>query len=59
VTTRLTVIATVFLPLNFLAGFFGMNLEIVPPRVAVPAVLTAMVALPVGLLYFLRRRRWV
>ncbi|HSM92594.1 MAG TPA: magnesium transporter CorA family protein [Anaeromyxobacteraceae bacterium] len=57
VTTRLTLVATVFLPLNFLAGFFGMNLEILPPPVAIPLVLGAMVLLPTGLLWFLRRRR--
>jgi magnesium transporter len=58
VTTRLTLIATVFLPLNFLAGFFGMNLEILPPKIAVPVVLTAMTLLPVGLLLYIRRNRW-
>jgi magnesium transporter len=58
VTTRLTLVATVFLPLNFLAGFFGMNLEIVPPRVAIPLVLAAMALLPIGLVLFIRRRRW-
>jgi magnesium transporter len=57
VTTKLTLVATFFLPLNFLAGFFGMNLEIVPPRIAVPLVLAAMVALPTGLWLYLRRRR--
>jgi magnesium transporter len=57
VTTRLTLIATVFLPLNFLAGFFGMNLEILPPPIAIPVVLTAMAVLPVGLLIYLRRSR--
>jgi len=57
VTTRLTLIATVFLPLNFLAGFFGMNLEIVPPRLAVPLVLVAMVGVPTAAWLYLRRRR--
>jgi magnesium transporter len=59
VMARLTLISTIFLPLNFLAGFFGMNLEIIPQRVAVPLVVGAMVALP-GLLYLVfRRRRWL
>jgi len=58
VTTRLTLIATIFLPLNFMAGFFGMNLEILPPAVAVPVVLTAMIVVPTGLLLYIRRRRW-
>jgi magnesium transporter len=57
VTTRLTLVATVFLPLNFLAGFFGMNLEILPPHVAIPVVLSAMAILPLALLLWLRRRR--
>jgi magnesium transporter len=41
-----------------MAGFFGMNLEILPPRVAVPVVLVAMFVVPIGLWLFIRRRRW-
>ncbi len=36
VMARLTLISTIFLPLNFLAGFFGMNLGDPPARLAVP-----------------------
>ena len=57
VTARLTLIATIFLPLNFIAGFFGMNLEIIAPRVAVPLVLVAVVALPATMWAFFRRKR--
>ena len=57
VTTRLTLVATIFLPLNFVAGFFGMNLEILAPAVAVPVVLGTMVLLPVGLYLYFRRKR--
>lgn len=59
VTTRLTLIATIFLPLNFVAGFFGMNLEILPASVAVPLVLSAMVAVPVAMYLVFRRRGWL
>ena len=59
VTTRLTLAATIFLPLNFVAGFFGMNLEILPAAVAVPVVMAAMVAVPVGMYLFFRRRGWL
>ncbi len=59
VTTRLTLIATIFLPLNFVAGFFGMNLEILPPAVAVPLVVAAVVALPLAMFLFFRRRGWL
>lgn len=57
VTTRLTLVATIFLPLNFVAGFFGMNLEILPPAVAVPLVLATVVMLPIALYAFFRRKR--
>lgn len=59
VTTRLTLIATIFLPLNFVAGFFGMNLEILPAAVAVPLVVACMVAVPVAMYLFFRRRGWL
>ena len=59
VTARLTLIATIFLPLNFVAGFFGMNLEILPPKVAIPVVLAAMVAMPVAMFAVFKRNRWL
>ncbi len=59
VTARLTLIATIFLPLNFLAGFFGMNLEILPAKLAIPIVLAAIVILPLAMWAFFRSRRWV
>jgi magnesium transporter len=58
-TARLTLVATIFLPLNFVAGFFGMNLEIVPPRIAVPLVLTVVATMPLALWAFFRWRRWL
>jgi magnesium transporter len=59
VTARLTLAATIFLPLNFVAGFFGMNLEILPPHVAIPLVLAAMVGMPLAMFLFFRWRRWL
>jgi magnesium transporter len=59
VTTRLTLIATIFLPLNFVAGFFGMNLEILPAAVAIPLVLTTVVLVPVGMWAFFRHQGWL
>jgi magnesium transporter len=57
VTARLTLIATIFLPLNFIAGFFGMNLEILHPKIAVPLVLAAVVTLPAGMFWFFKKKR--
>jgi magnesium transporter len=59
VTARLTLIATIFLPLNFIAGFFGMNLEILHPKVAIPLVLTVMAALPTVMFLVFKRKRWL
>lgn len=57
VTARLTLIATIFLPLNFIAAFFGMNLEILPSRVAIPLVLAIVLSLPLAMWWFFRRKR--
>jgi magnesium transporter len=57
VTARLTVVASIFLPLNFIAGFFGMNLEIIHPSVAVPLVLVSVIGFPVAMYFFFKRRR--
>lgn len=59
VMARLTLVSTIFLPLNFLAGFFGMNLEIIPQRIAVPVVVAAMLTLPLLLYTFFRKKRWL
>jgi magnesium transporter len=57
VTTRLTLVATIFLPLNFVAGFFGMNLDILPPAVAIPLVLASIVSLPAVMFMLFKRQR--
>ncbi len=59
VSARLSLIATIFLPLNFIAGFFGMNLEIVHPRAAVPLVLAAMVTMPAVMFWVFKKKRWL
>lgn len=57
VTARLALVATVFLPLNFIAGWFGMNLEILPIGVSKALAIGATLALPPALWWWFRRKR--
>ena len=58
----LTMIATVFIPLSFLAGLYGMNFDVMPELHVpwgYPALLSVMGTLAVGMLIFFRRKRWL
>lgn len=58
----LTIIATVFIPLTFIAGIYGMNFEYMPElRYAwgYPAALAVMLLVAIGMFVFFRRRRWM
>ncbi len=58
----LTMTSTVFIPLGFLAGLYGMNFEYMPElkwRYAYFVVLGVMAALVIGLLFVFRRRKWI
>ena len=58
----LTVIATIFIPLTFIAGVYGMNFDTMPElhwRWSYPVVWSFMIAVVVTLLAFFRRRGWL
>ena len=58
----LTIIATIFIPLTFIAGVYGMNFENMPELKfswGYPVVLVVMVLMAVGMLEFFRRRNWI
>jgi magnesium transporter len=62
VMKMLTMMASIFIPLTFFAGIYGMNFEHMPElavRWAYPAVLGAMAAVAVGLVLFFRRKGWL
>ncbi|MDA8122383.1 MAG: magnesium/cobalt transporter CorA [Deltaproteobacteria bacterium] len=63
----LTVIATIFIPLTFVVGLYGMNFNTqaspynMPElgwRYGYPAVLLVMAAIAAGMLYYFRRKKW-
>jgi magnesium transporter len=60
VMKRLTVIATIFMPLTFLTGFFGMNFEQLPfgSRWTLVMALLSMALIPGGMWLWMRRSRW-
>ncbi len=58
----LTVISTIFIPLTFITGFYGMNFDFMPEihsRWSYPAVIGFMVIMVAGQLYFFRRKGWL
>jgi len=58
----LTIIATIFMPLTFIVGLYGMNFKHMPElqwRWGYPAVLLLMVGVTVGMLIFFRRKKWL
>jgi magnesium transporter len=58
----LTIYSTIFIPLTFIAGVYGMNFTVMPElewRWGYPAVLLLMASVAGGMLLFFRRKRWL
>ncbi|MHC4788555.1 MAG: magnesium/cobalt transporter CorA [Planctomycetota bacterium] len=58
----LTIIATIFIPMTFVAGVYGMNFRHMPElgwRWGYPAVLAVMVAVAAGMLVYFRKHDWI
>ena len=58
----LTIIATVFMPLTFLAGIYGMNFKYMPElekHWGYPAVLALMLAVCILMFSFFKRKKWL
>lgn len=62
VMNLLTMVATIFIPLSFLAGVYGMNFRYMPEldwRYGYFILLGLMAALALGMLTYFRRRGWI
>jgi magnesium transporter len=59
VTKQLTIFSTIFLPLSFVTGFFGQNFEVLSRPVFFWLMLGVVVAFPLGLVVWFRRKKWL
>ncbi len=58
----LTIIATIFIPLTFVAGVYGMNFKYMPElewRWGYPAVLLVMLAIAAGMIVYFKKKKWL
>lgn len=57
----LTVIGTIFIPLTFVAGIYGMNFKYMPEldwKYSYPVLWALMILITIGMLAYFRRKKW-
>ena len=62
VMKMLTIIATIFIPLTFVAGIYGMNFEYMPElkwHWAYPVIWIIMLTLGLSMLIYFKRKKWL
>lgn len=58
----LTIMATIFIPLTFIAGVYGMNFKYMPElewRYGYFALLSVMIVIFFGMMVYLKRKKWL
>lgn len=58
----LTIITSIFIPLTFIAGIYGMNFDYMPElddKWGYPAVLFLMLLVAISMVIYFRRKRWL
>ncbi|MGC9337863.1 MAG: magnesium/cobalt transporter CorA [Candidatus Cloacimonadia bacterium] len=58
----LTIIATLFIPLTFIAGIYGMNFRYMPElgwKFGYPLVLIVMLCIGIGMIIYFKRKKWL
>ena len=58
----LTVISTIFIPLTFIAGIYGMNFKYMPEldwEYGYPTLLVVMFILFIGMMIYFKRKHWL
>jgi magnesium transporter len=62
ITTFLTIVATIFIPLSFIAGFYGMNVQnitFVNSPWGYPFVILLMIGVVAAMLLYFRKKEWI
>jgi magnesium transporter len=57
----LTIIATIFIPLTFIVGVYGMNFRYMPElkwRWGYPTVILFMAGISACMVYYFKRKKW-
>jgi len=58
----LTIIATIFIPMTFIAGVYGMNFEFMPElkwHWGYPLVWSVIAGIAICMLFYFRRKKWI
>jgi magnesium transporter len=58
----LTIIATIFIPLTFIAGIYGMNFEYMPElkwKLGYFGVWSIMLIITGGMVYYFKKKKWL
>ncbi|WP_375505177.1 magnesium transporter CorA family protein [uncultured Nostoc sp.] len=59
---RLTILSTIFLPITFISGFYGMNFKYMPELEQpwfYPAVICVMALIVIGSIVYAKKQRWL
>jgi magnesium transporter len=62
VMKTLTIVATIFIPLTFVAGVYGMNFEVMPElhwRFGYPVVMLGMACLAIVMIRYFQQKEWI
>ena len=58
----LTIMASIFIPLTFITGIYGMNFEFMPElhsRFGYPIVLAFMIAIAIFMIFLFKKKKWI
>ena len=58
----LTIISTIFIPLTFIAGIYGMNFQYMPElawKYGYLIIICVMIVITMGMILFFRRKKWI